>query len=58
MAPNVGLVLLVLPWSEPVRTAGWLLTLVSMAGFLPIAAEAVTVNRRVRRARGPRQVAS
>ena len=48
---NVGLVLLGVPWSEPVRTAGWLLALVSMAAFLPIAA----VGRHRRRtARGAR----
>jgi nitrite reductase (NO-forming) len=55
---NVGLVLLGVPWFEPVRTAGWLLTLVSMAAFLPIAGVAVVVNRRVRRTRGPGQVTS
>ena len=52
---NLGLLLLGVPWAEPVRIAGWLLTLVSMAAFLPIAGVAVVVNRRVRRTRGPGQ---
>lgn len=52
---NLGLVLLGIPWSDPVRVAGWLLTLVSMASFLPIAGAAVAVNRRVRRTRGSGQ---
>ena len=52
---NAGLVLLGIPWLEPLRIAGWLLALVSMAAFLPIAAVAVVVNRRVRRTRGSGQ---
>jgi nitrite reductase (NO-forming) len=55
---NAGLLLLGVPWVEAVRTAGWLLALVSMAAFLPIAAVAVVVNRRVRRTRGSGQVTS
>lgn len=55
---NVGLVLLGIPWAESVRVVGWLLTLVSMAAFLPIAAVAVVVNRRVRHTRGPGQSAA
>jgi hypothetical protein len=51
----VGLVLLGVPWSGLVQTVGWLLALVSMAAFLPIAAVAVVVNRRVRRTRGAGQ---